>query len=190
MLYSSALDALETASMCIISPPQQATVSEIAEALSLSVEEFAEAMKGFSVTKGFKPLASKEELGFFAGNAELVGMFFKWGLITDAEDGEGKNEKAAGNYEDGLNAQGEMEGSGDTEVFASSTGEEGGEEGEEIIMDVDAILNDLCDMFKETNGREPTEDEVKQWVEQMKGLTEGKDESGAGEGLEVVGFRA
>ncbi|GMI04938.1 hypothetical protein TrVE_jg12146 [Triparma verrucosa] len=34
-------------------------------------------------------------------------------------------------------------------------------------MDIDSILNGLVDMFKEKNGRDPTESEVKIWIEQI-----------------------
>lgn len=33
---------------------------------------------------------------------------------------------------------------------------------------VDALLEDLMDLFKEQNGRDPTDDEVKQWMETLK----------------------
>jgi hypothetical protein len=41
----------------------------------------------------------------------------------------------------------------------------GGEEGETI--DVDQIFTELVEMFKKENGREPTEEEMNQWKEQI-----------------------
>ena len=41
------------------------------------------------------------------------------------------------------------------------------EEDEQPPLDVDAILQQLCDEFKARNGREATADEMKQWKEQL-----------------------
>jgi len=35
-------------------------------------------------------------------------------------------------------------------------------------MDVDAILEQLCEEFEARNGRAATEDEMKQWMEQLR----------------------
>ena len=41
------------------------------------------------------------------------------------------------------------------------------EEDEQPALDVDAILQQLCDEFKARNGREATADEMKQWQAQL-----------------------
>ena len=45
------------------------------------------------------------------------------------------------------------------------------ESGEEIVMDVDAVLQELISMFTEKNGRAPTDEEVKMWQEQMQQMS-------------------
>jgi hypothetical protein len=183
MLYSSPLDALETASMVLISGPREASCTEIAEALSLTLEEFGTTISAFTSTKGFTPISSASELGMFEGNTELTEKFIKWGVMEVA----GTAKPVSAGYDD----SGEMNDEG-IEIFASDEtgGVLGGEDG---AIDFDAILNDLIDMFKEKNGREPTEEEVKIWVEQMQGLSEGGDEEGGEdnlENLEVIGSAA
>ena len=53
-------------------------------------------------------------------------------------------------------------------------------EGEELIsvddldekgIEAENVLDDLCDMFKNENGRDPTEDEMKQWISTFQSLT-------------------
>ena len=56
--------------------------------------------------------------------------------------------------------------SGDLSSSSSDVGSDGS-------FDVDAVINGLCDMFKEKNGRDPTDDEVKIWIEQLTGANEG-----------------
>ena len=53
----------------------------------------------------------------------------------------------------------------------TSSSEEAGNPGESEF-DVDAVINGLCDMFKEKNGRDPTDEEVKIWIEQLTGASE------------------
>ena len=54
--------------------------------------------------------------------------------------------------------------------------------GSDGSFDVDAVINGLCDMFKEKNGRDPTDEEVKIWIEQITGATETGATEGWGEG--------
>ena len=43
---------------------------------------------------------------------------------------------------------------------------------------VDALLEELMDLFKEQNGRDPTDDEVKQWMETLKEVNQEQELSG------------
>ena len=43
---------------------------------------------------------------------------------------------------------------------------------------VDVLLEELMDLFKEQNGRDPTDDEVKQWMETLKEVNQEQEHSG------------
>ena len=50
-----------------------------------------------------------------------------------------------------------------------------------LLLLISVPFSSLVDMFKEKNGREPTEDEVKIWLEQIKGASGGGGGEGEGE---------
>jgi hypothetical protein len=53
-------------------------------------------------------------------------------------------------------------------------GAEAGEAGEAgPDFDIDEVINGLVDMFKEQNGRDPTEDEIRIWLDQIKSASGG-----------------
>ena len=63
----------------------------------------------------------------------------------------------------------------EVESLVTSTDHAGATEEEDPV---DALLEDLMDLFKAQNGRDPTDDEVKQWMETLKEVNQEHERSG------------
>lgn len=151
MLYSGVSELLETALMGMggLTPPSDATLDDILEAVTVSFEDFKKLCEGVTDVK--------QSMGVFYCNETLREK------VIAFSSGE-----APAQANSPLNdEQGEsIEGGGEEEEVGAAA------------FDVDAVIEGLCDMFKEKNGRDPTDEEVKIWINQITGITDGSVEVG------------
>ena len=49
---------------------------------------------------------------------------------------------------------------------------------------MDMLLEELMDLFKEQNGRDPTDEEVKQWMETLKEVNQEQEQHRSGEQID------
>ena len=170
------------------------SVTEIAEANNLTVKELEVVLSSF---KGFNGYRSEPLLGWVVENGEFCkfvdrccnsssgsedGVLGSKRPRDDTTDEEDRKKKAICENNDNDDNNGTDKENAPLNTNSSTTDESGeiddaptkastDESGEEIVMDVDAVLQELISMFTEKNGRAPTDEEVKMWQEQMQQMS-------------------
>ena len=160
--------------------PNTATLEEISETLSLTSQEFKSMMKIFANSDNYLKINIVDDgslwLCGFEGNSILVEYLVSEGVLTkgcdvglvEEEKKEIVNTSITPTETTGYQEK-ETKPTGEVSQKPSECGTDYGDDNEEPVMDIDQIIGDLCDMFKEKNDREPTEEEVKSWLETIQG---------------------